>query len=257
MSDVEGPLQLFLRGFMARDVAEALASFDDSTPAETIRKVMQDRQLEFAGIRTAGIVAAWVASEDLCDDRRPLPFRPFDDLHLIADTASLNAVVEALNGATCLFVRCLGQVAGIIRRCDVQKPAMRMWLFGLVTITELRVTRLIDECCPDGAWRDYLSTGRLRKAHEIQEMRFRRGQKPSLLDCLQFADKGQIVARDEKLRALTPFSSRREVEDFVSSLQSLRDNLAHSQEIAGDWETIRNLAANLHRIVLGPAGRAR
>src|SRR5690349_18064288 len=107
---------------------------------------------------------------------------------------------------------------------------MRMWLFGLVTISELRVTRMIDELCPQESWRQYLSEGRLAKARELQEQRERRGQRPSLLDCLQFADKGQIVARDERLRERTRFSSKSAVERFVKSLQVLRDNLAHSQD---------------------------
>jgi hypothetical protein len=157
-----------------------------------------------------------------------------------------------LSGASCLFVRSFGGINGLIRRADVQKPAMRMWLFGLVTITELRVTRMIDECCSNQSWRQYLSPGRLQKAHELQQMRMHRGQRPALLDCLQFADKGRIVACHDELRRRTRFASKREVEDFVASLQVLRDNLAHSQDISGDWETILDLATNLNRIVLGP-----
>jgi hypothetical protein len=129
---------------------------------------------------------------------------------------------------------------------------MRMWLFGLVTTSELRVTHLIDKRFPEGSWRELLSAGRMENARELQQERRRRNQDPSLLDCLQFADKGDIVARDERLRRLTRFSSRRAVETFVKALQHLRNNLAHSQDLSGDWEVILELAINLHRIVLGP-----
>lgn len=131
---------------------------------------------------------------------------------------------------------------------------MRMWLFGLVTTSELRVTRLIDKRFPEGGWQELVSPGRLDKARELQLERRRRGQNPSLLDCLQFADKGDIVARDEQLRRLTRFPSRRAVETFVKALQSLRNNLAHAQDLSGDWNVILELALNLHRVVLGPGG---
>jgi hypothetical protein len=171
---------------------------------------------------------------------------------VIDDTTPLHEVVQGLNRSDYLFVNSAGQVSGVIRRSDIQKPPMRMWLFGLVTISELRVTRLIDEVCPDDAWQKYLSPARVAKAHSLQEERRRRGQSRSLVDCLQFADKGRIVARDERLRQLTRFKSRGEVDRFVASLQDLRNNLAHSQDISGDWEVISELAINLYRIVLGP-----
>jgi hypothetical protein len=38
----------------------------------------------------------------------------------------------------------------------------------------------------------------------------------------------------------------------VKSLQELRNNLAHSQDISSDWEIIYDLATNLQRIVMGP-----
>ena len=250
--DSEGSLSLFLRGFAARDLAESLASFDEETPATTVLSSLDSQQLEFAGIRAGGAIAAWIARDDYGRDVASLRLRSFHEAKVLTDTASLNEVIEALEASRVVFVRSFGAINGIIHRGDAQKPAMRMWLFGLVTITELRVTRLIDECCPSGGWERYLSEGRLRKAHEIQEMRLRRGQRPSLLDCLQFADKGRIVARDDRLRELTRFASKREVDDFVASLQALRDNLAHSQDIMGDWEAIRELATNLNRIVLGP-----
>jgi hypothetical protein len=253
VSGSENSLHLFLNGFTTRDLAEPLASFDETAPWTTIRAAMEAQHLEVVGIRRAGLMAGWLTLEDAANDREPNCCRTFDADSVIVDTASLNEVVQGLNVFSCLFVQSLGQVSGHICRTDLQKPAMRMWLFGLVTTTELRITRIIDEFCPQESWRQYLSEGRLQMAVELQEERRRRHQNPSLLDCLQFADKGRIVARDERLRNYTRFSSRRAVEDFVRALQDLRNNLAHSQDISGDWNVIFDLASNLHRVVLGPA----
>lgn len=251
MSGSENTLNLFLNGFAARDLAESLLSFDDTVPLPTIREAMESRQLEVVGVRRAGVIIGCLTREDAVEVREPQQCRAFDPTSVIFDIAPLNEVVQGLNSAPCLFVRSFGEVGGVIGRRDLEKPPMRMWLFGLVTITELRVTRLIDELCPQESWRQYLSAGRLQKARDFLHERRRRGQSRTLLDCLQFADKGQIVARDKSLRARTRFASRREVEEFVKALQDLQNNLAHSQDISDDWAVIHDLATNLHRIVLG------
>jgi hypothetical protein len=253
MNDSEGSLNVFLNGFTARDIAEPLRSFDETAAPAAIHAAMESQQLEVVGIRRYGVMAGWLARGDVSSDSQPASVRPFDEASVIADSASLNDVVQKLSTASCLFLRTFGEVSGVIRMSDLQKAPMRMWLFGLVTITELRVTRMIDEVCPLGTWQRHLSGGRLHIAATLQEERRRRHQEPSLLECLQLSDKGKIVARDANLRQLTRFSSRRAVEQFVKGLQDLRNNLAHAHDISGDWDAIRDLAANVHRIVLGPS----
>jgi hypothetical protein len=103
-----------------------------------------------------------------------------------------------------------------------------------------------------------VSAGRIQKAEDLLAERTRRNQQISLLDCLQFADKGQIVARNEAIRGRTIFSSRRQIESTFKNLERLRNNLAHAQDIiSGDWETIVTLSENLDRVLQGPRIHAR
>ena len=169
---------------------------------------------------------------------------------LLPDSAPLLEVVKILASAPRVFVTAFGQPAGIVTRDDVQKPAVRMWLFGMVTMIELRYTRLIRETCPDESWRQYLSEGRLKKAEEFMAERRRRQRSADLLDCLQLSDKGQIVARDERIRGRTIFASRRQAEDGIKMLEGLRNNLAHAQDIVtSDWDAIVQLATHLDRLL--------
>src|SRR5690606_20730535 len=81
----------------------------------------------------------------------------------------------------------------------------------------------------------------------------RLGQHVRLVDCLQFADKAQIVAHIERLRKMTRFDSKRQIETIGRRLEKLRNNLAHSQDIiTSDWQTIVTLAANVTSILDGP-----
>lgn len=251
MTDSARSLELFLEAFNARDIAEPLPSFDDSTPREAIQAAIASSRFDVAGIRSRGFVTAWVTLDDL---RGPggQP-RPIEDGSRIDDSAPLHEVIKSLSEAEPLFMRTLGQVTGVIRRRDIQKPAARMWLFGLITVMEQRVTGVIREQFPDAGWQRFLSPGRLQKAKDLQAARARHRENRDLLDCLQLADKGTIIARDGELRRLSRFESRRGVEEFVSGLESLRNQLAHAQELSADWEIIEDLARNLRRVVTGAA----
>ena len=130
-----------------------------------------------------------------------------------------------------------------------------MWLFGMMTLIEMRFTRLIERLCPDDSWSQFLSVSRIQKAEQLLQERNRRNQKTTLLDCLQLSDKGQIVARSPELREMTRFQSRRQVEENAKMLEKLRNNLAHCQVLeTGDWEAIVELSENLDRVLDGPPG---
>ncbi len=112
----------------------------------------------------------------------------------------------------------------------------------------MRCAELIERNCPHDQWKQLLSEGRLQKAEALLAERRRRNQAVALFDCLQLADKGQIIARHEPLRNQTVFTSRRQVEDAVAKLEQLRNNLAHAQDIPdSDWDTIVQLCAFITR----------
>ena len=117
-----------------------------------------------------------------------------------------------------------------------------MWLFGIVTLVEMRFSELIERHCPADGWKKYLSEARLQKAESLLAERGRRNQTVQLFDRLQLSDKGQIIARNEEVRRRTVFASRSQAEEVVKRLEQLRNNLAHAQDIlTSDWNTIIQL----------------
>jgi hypothetical protein len=247
-----GSRRVFAEAFRVADVAEPLASFDETTPAADVERFLDGAGFDVAGVRRGGHVWGFVG--------RPLPgagpcgaaASPIDETGVLSDAAPLTAVVSALGESPRVFVTAFGRVAGIVTRDDLLKPPVRMWLFGMVTLIELRYARLIERFCPGGAWRQYLSAGRLEKAEQLRAERLRRGQDVTLLDCLQLSDKGQIVARDERLRRLTIFPSRTRAEEGIKMLEGLRNSLAHAQDVVScDWEAVVRLSDQLDRVLRG------
>ena len=125
---------------------------------------------------------------------------------------------------------------------------VRMWLFGIVTLIEMTLTQRIKRLFPQEKWKPMLSPGRLRTAQTLLEERKRLGQQCQLLDCLQLGDKSTILLNDPDFPRMFAFASRNAAKQGMQELQSLRNNLAHTQDIvASDWAQIARIARELAR----------
>jgi hypothetical protein len=231
--------RVFLEAFTARDIAEPLASFDAGAPSAEVREFMQTCDFDVVGVRLEGRVSAYATRGALSDGDCGQYALRLEDAVVLPDSTPLLKVVLELDRTPFLLVQLLGSVGGIVTRADLQKPPVRMWLFGMVTLIEMRFTELIERHSPADAWMGKLSEARLQKASDLLAERRRCNQSVRLIDCLQLADKGQIVARDAAIREDTIFSSRRQAEEASRMVERLRNNLAHAQDIvSSDWETI-------------------
>jgi len=238
----------FTESFKGRDIAEPFASFDEGASSADVRDFMEANGVEVVGLRHDGQIAGYVENNSLTNGACGQFKRPFGEVSVVNDDSPLLKVLNELNHSPFVFVTVLGAVGGIITAADLQKPPVRMWIFGVVTLIEMRFLHLIEAHCPDDSWKEFLSDGRLQKAQALVDERSRRKQRVRLLDCLQFSDKGQIVARHEAIRQLTIFSSRRQAEDAIRKLEQLRNNVAHAQDILKpDLETIVQLCEFITR----------
>jgi len=247
--------RLFLEGFSAMDLAEPLASFDAHTSALDVRAFMEKNDFDLVGVRIDGLTSGYVRQEDLqsgtCGDHLRI-FTPEDDL--VPDTANLTDVVKSLAINRQCFVTILDRVGAIITLSDLEKPPMRMFLFGMITLGEMLMTEIIRHKYSDGSWQELISEQRLAKARELQILRSKQKKKVDLLDCLQYGDKGWILTYDTEIRDAFGNSSRKEMRQTFKELESLRNNLAHTQEIVPTgWQRIiivcSQLETNLEHIV--------
>ena len=161
-STIENLRRVFTDGFVARDIAEPLISFDASTAVSEVVGLMEKRNLDVVGVRKEGVVVGYVERADLSGKRCGEHIQAIEAA-LISETASLADVVLGLANSPRLFVRVLGAVGGIITMSDLQKPPVRMWLFGMITLLEMRTTRLIELKCPGDSWKQYLSESRCKR----------------------------------------------------------------------------------------------
>lgn len=234
--------RVFVEAFTARDIAEPLASFDVDTSSADVLAFIADNDYDIVGVRRNGRVVGYASLETLNEKTCGQHYTLFDDAALLDDATPLIQVILELNRIPFVFLKVLGSVIGIVTKSDLQKAPVRMWLFGLVTLIEMRFSELIEQHCPDDAWKKYLSPARLNMAEYLLADRRQRIPSIRLVDCLQLADKGTIVSRDATIRQYTIFSSRRQAQDVIKTIERLRNNLAHAQDIiVADWDTIVSL----------------
>lgn len=246
---------VFARGFEVADLAEPLRSFDADRPAVNVRETAERLNLPVVGIRRDGELLDYAQLDELVGGTCGECSRPIPAAWRISAQASLMELFSEERGAEVVFVESLGSVVGIVTPDDLQKPALRMWVFGVITIVEMAFTRLIDERFPDGGWTGLITESRLNHALTLHEERHRRGRTASLLDCLQFGDKGSIICRDEQLRGRVGFQSKRRGEQAVRQVELLRNQLAHAQVfLEDDIQTILRLAVQLDRVLALAAG---
>ncbi len=242
--------RLFTEGFSVLDIAEPLASFDFERDARTVKNAMERLGIMVAGLRQDGHMVGYVERKSLTRGRVGKFAKTFMVDDLIPETASLPEVIVTLDRTCCAFVTLLGAVGAVVTRADVQKPAVRMWLFGMITIVEIYLMRQIEERYPDDGWQHLLSPARLKKSKWLHKERVRRQEPSRLIDCLQLGDKGTIMTKDPALRDDFGFSSVRQARVAVRDFESLRNSLAHTQDIVThNWDTVVQISGNLETIM--------
>jgi hypothetical protein len=242
--------RIFKEVFRSRDVGELLRSFDAERLSFEVREVMQGQSAAVAGVRKDGQVTGYVRIEDLTSGTCGQRARSFSHDQMVYDDTSLMDVVLILTRHDYCFLAVLDEVVGVITRVDMEKPIVRMWLFGMITIIEMEFAASIRKKWPNESWRDFCSAGRLRKAEALCEERLRISQQSDLLDCLQLGDKARVLFSDAEILKQIGFNSRSEADRAIKSIESLRNNLAHGQSIvAYDWPAIVGLTQSVQRMM--------
>jgi len=244
----ERVMRHFARTFCAADIAERVPSFDALQPQRQVREAMSGHDDPVALVRRHGRGFAYLHFNELRDVDEAPQVRMFREGQVVATDAPLADVLEVLSRHDFCFVQQFGEVVGAVTRGDMGKPVVRMWLFGILTIVEMALTERIRRSFPNGTWRAFLTPARHAKAEQLLAERQRLGQRADLVDCLQFGDKGSILLADAGFLAAFGFANRSAAKARMQHLQSLRNNLAHAQDIvAQDWAQILLMARDVAR----------
>jgi len=208
--------------------------------------MMELHQLEIVCLREQGTIVGYARHDDLLGKSCRENMRAFRDGQVVSGDSPFSDVIHVLTLQEYGFISILGEIAGVFSREDINKPVARMWLFGIITFVEMNVNKVISLHFPGDSWQSALTEERLQQAKTLQAERNRRGQHCSLIDCIQLSDKGKVIISKEETMNMMGLESRRSAKKIIREMESLRNNLAHAQDIVTyDWGQIVRLTNRL------------
>jgi hypothetical protein len=241
-------------GIQARAILEPLQSCSVDAPADEMRRILDQRGFDVAGVqqRPEGPVIGFVAAEKLAGGRVADHLIQLTAEHLVSDATPLAELFLVLKERSRVFVVVGSGVKGIVTLADLNKPPVRIYLFGLVSLLEMHLRYWVREEYPQGSWEKELSPKRIEAARKLEQERKTRNDQISLLDCLQFCDLGGLVSAVDGARARLNLGIKKDSERLLKAAEELRNRLAHSQNdlVEGtSWRELINLVEKIEAVV--------
>lgn len=188
-------------------------------------------------------------AEDLAVTCRTKKEKPHHDQIIFPDSP-LTLVVNILTCFDVCYIEVDGKIKMKIIREYFESPIAKTWLAGIIILYEQTITDLLQNLLNIDDWKHNLSPERLEKAEQLIKERKRRGMSAELINCLQFSDKFQILMKNKHIYSKFGFSSTAAVKRVGQELESLRNNIAHGQNVTkDDWAQIVRISERITEIV--------
>jgi len=239
MSDLRS---LFETGITANSIQEPLKYCFYGEPALKVQAELRRLDFDIAGIRSSKDqpILEFVRTASLQNGNCEEVAESIKAADIIAESTPLIEVLNGLRDRTYFFILNGRQISGIITRADLQKPPVRILIFGIISLLEIHLTFLVRTHFPDEKWRDVLKPKRIENAETILQNRKERNEEIDLTDCLQFADKRDLVLASKEMRDHLGLESKKGTQSVLRNIEKIRDKLAHSQDIVSGttWEEL-------------------
>jgi len=177
-------------GVVARAIMEPLRSCAIDADALDIKQILEKRGFDRAGVKiiNEGSVIGYVERNRLLRGAVKDFVQPVSTEFLVSDATPINVLLSVLGRKEYLFVLVGAEISGIVTRADLNKPMVRVYLFGLISLLEMHLRFWVRPTYADESWSKLLKKERVELAYVLQRQRMTRNEDITLLDCLQFCD---------------------------------------------------------------------
>ncbi|WP_161604726.1 hypothetical protein [Roseiconus nitratireducens] len=252
-SSVSRELRIVLGDWLqVRHLARPLQSIDLDGDSGAIENRLRQEGFSIAGVLHHNSVVGYVdLREKRCADGKAR-VHPLTADHLIDAHAPMLHLIARLLTRHWFLVRRGDLPSGFVSRSDLQRPPFRMLLFGLISLFEMQLLELVQQRYGDTEIGSVLNVNRLEKARRLHQDRSNRGEELHLADCLQIADKRDLLLACVDGAAWLGFESNKKAYRFFQRVEALRDRLVHANDlIAGsDWQELLDTTIELSDFLL-------
>lgn len=229
--------EIFINKITTEYIFETLYSWKDSANMNYLSDEMNKKDFDVVGlINKNKIVIGYIEKSNL-EDNGQLKILDFTNKNVILSSTPIVSLIERLSQNPYLFISKNGKIEGIVTRADINKPIVRIYLFSIISLMEMHLNYWINHH-HENSWEAKLAEKRIESAKKIFEERTNENSELSLLDCIQFCDKRDILLNTLNFLETFNFSKKR-FKKTLNYLEDIRNELAHSQNKIipnQDWE---------------------
>jgi hypothetical protein len=241
-------------GAVTQTILEPLQSVPIDGPASEFKRILDERGFDGAGVKQSedGPVLGFVVKEELQSGCIGDHLKPINAEDLISEATQITDLFAVLRKKERAFVLVGPSVRGIVTRSDLNKPPVRIYLFGLISLLEMHMQFWVNDAYGEESWKLKLKDDRLAEAEKLQKERRHRDDAVKLVDCLQFCDKTSLLVAEAALITKLNLASKNKARSFFGRAERHRNDLAHSQlDLAHgtSWEAIIELVEKIENVV--------
>lgn len=219
---------IFIDNITTKFICEPLACCGINDSANEVKYLMKERDFDILGVTNDNNAIGYVRRQDLKYDTIADYILPFDTTNIISDSTPIAELLDLLSGQGYIFILTKNQVTGIVAKADINKPIVRIYLFGIISLFELHLNYWIIKYHGITDWKHLISEKRLEAANHIYKERKGQNLDLTMLECLQLCDKREILRQTDGFREIFNFSKTK-FKDFLEDVEKVRNEIAHSQ----------------------------
>ena len=243
--------QVFLDNICTKQIFEELQKCLISEHAFGAKDYMFQRDFDVLGVvNSDGEIVGYIKKEDLGDGLVGEYVRPITNSLLISNNTSFSTLLPVLTNNSFAFVLNENEINGIITKADINKPLVRLYLFGIISLFEMHINFWIGKYLKQEI-KEVLSEKRYETALKVYNLRQKSNDQLTMLECIQLSDKRDILSSYPEF--LKQFDcSRNEFERLMRTTETIRNEIAHSQQTiinSLDWSRFVNTILKLENLL--------
>lgn len=236
--------EIFEKDLIVYHISEKLFYCLDNDDVVIAKNKMLKKDFDVAGICNCNEIYGFIKLKELEGGKCSNYAKRFKEQNIISSTKPIADIIPQFKNNERFFVKNEeNEIDSIITRGDLQKIPVRMFIFGLISLIEMQLTRIIKENLYE-EWFDYINPGRFSILNKTYKDLEKKGTNLDKIDCLQFSDKRDII---KKTFVKDLGYSKSKFECLLKKAETIRNNLAHAQPIDQgiDWDTFIKTIKNL------------
>lgn len=220
---------IFIENITTKYIYEPLACCQVTDNTFEVQETLKQRDFDTLGVvDETGLKIGYIQREKLGTNSIENYIQKFELEIIISDSTPLSELFQILLDKEFVYILSKDSVEGIVTRADINKPIVRIYLFGLISLFELHLNFWITTNYPAESWIDNVKSVRIEMAEKIFIERKGNNSQLTLLECIQICDKRELLKDTENFIQEFDYG-KKEFEKLLKDVEKIRNELAHSQ----------------------------